>query len=393
MNFQQPTRRHVLQMGGAAATAGLFGAPGLALSADTVKIGVIAPITGLSAILGETLVNCYKLAAETLNAGNGIGGRKVELLIEDSQTSTRGAVDKTRKLIGSDKVDVLMGGLLGLERAGILSVSTKAKKLYFFPTYSHGGVCDPFYVATGQIPNQQIAPAMPYIAQNLGKKIYIMGSDYEWPRSTSAFIQSVADASGCKVVAEDYFPFGTQDFGPAFQKIRDLKPDVIWSMVVGNDAVAAIKQHRSFEIKQSLVAPIDEVFVKDALPGDIANGVYSLQSYFMQIDSAQNKAFVKSFQGRFGAGKAINSISEAAFTGVMLYAAAATQARSTKDEEVLKALGKVEYAAPQGLVRIDPQNNHMLCNSILGQARADGAFNVLKSFGQISPEVKGCKLA
>jgi urea transport system substrate-binding protein len=379
-------------MGGAAATAGILGAPALVLAADTVKIGIVAPITGLSAILGETLVNCYKLAADTINAGNGIGGRKVELIIEDSQTNTRGAVDKTRKLIGSDKVDVIMGGLLGLERAGILSVSSKAKKLYFFPTYSQGGVCDPYYVATGQIPNQQIAPAMPFIAQNLGKKIYIMGSDYEWPRATSAYIQSVAAAHGCTVVAEDYFPFGTQDFGPAFQKIRDLKPDVIWSMVVGNDLVAAVKQHRSFDIKQALIAPIDEVFVKDALPGGLAKDVYSMQSYFMQIDSPENRNFVKAFQGKFGADKAINSISEAAFTGMLLYAAAANKAASTKDDAVLRMLGKVEVAAPQGTVRIDPNNNHMLCNSILGQARADGAFNVLKNFGKISPEVNGCKL-
>lgn len=91
--------------------------------------------------------------------------------------------------------------------------------------------------------------------------------------------------------------------------------------------------------------------------------------------------------------KAVNSISEAAFTGMILYAAAATKAASTKDDAVLRMLGKLEYAAPQGMVAIDPVNNHMLCNSILGQARTDGAFNVLKHYGKIAPVVAGCKLA
>src|SRR5436305_8989419 len=100
-------RRNVLK--GAAAAGAFAGFPGILRAADTVKIGLSIPITGLQAILGETLLNCYKLAADQLNAKNGIAGRKIELIVEDNQTTTKGSVDKARKLIGEDKVAAVMG--------------------------------------------------------------------------------------------------------------------------------------------------------------------------------------------------------------------------------------------------------------------------------------------
>ncbi|TIP96177.1 MAG: ABC transporter substrate-binding protein, partial [Mesorhizobium sp.] len=125
------SRRTVLKSGGAAAAFAMVGAPAILRAADTVKIGLSIPITGLQAILGETLLNCYKLAADDLNAANGIGGRQVELFVEDNQTTTKGSIDKARKLLNEDKVDVIMGTIISPERSATLSVTSRAKKLFF----------------------------------------------------------------------------------------------------------------------------------------------------------------------------------------------------------------------------------------------------------------------
>jgi len=259
-------RRDLLKQGaGAAMLAGTgLSFPGILRAADTVKVGLSIPVTGLQAILGETLMNCYKLAADELNAANGIAGRKVELIVEDNQTTTKGAVDKARKLIGQDKVDVVMGTIISLERSATLSVTSRAKKLFFYPTNFEGGECDRYFVATGPIPMQQVDPMAPWIVESLGKTVYIMGSDYAWPRKMTEAITAALEKAGGKVVGADFYPFGTQDFGPAFQKIKDSKPDIVWSMVVGNDAVTQLKQYRSFDMRQPLIAPLDEVFNKDA---------------------------------------------------------------------------------------------------------------------------------
>lgn len=388
-------RRTILKATAAAGTvAGTgLGFPGILRAADTVKIGLSIPITGLQAILGETLLNCYKLAADQLNEKNGIAGRKIELVVEDNQTTTKGAVDKARKLIGDDKVAAIMGTIISPERSGTLSVTSRAKKLFFYPTNFEGGECNKYFVATGPIPMQQVDPMAPWIAATLGKNIYVMASDYAWPRKMTDAISAAMEKAGGKVVGADYYPFGTQDFGPAFQRIKELKPDVVWSMVVGNDAVTQLKQYRSFDVKQPLIAPLDEVFNKDALPPGIAAGTYAPQPYWMAIDTPTNKAFIQAFRAKFGQEKMVNGIGEAGYNGLNLYALAAEKAGSFDDDKVLAALPSVEFNAPQGLVKIDPTNNHSIVHSYVGQAAADGiGYTIVKDFGVIAPVTPYCKL-
>lgn len=387
------SRRTVLKSGGAAAAFAVVGAPAILRAADTVKVGLSIPITGLQAILGETMINCYKLAVEELNDKNGIAGRRVELIIEDNQTSTKGAVDKARKLVGEDKVDVVMGTVLSLERNATLSVTSKAKKLFFYPTNFEGGVCDRYFVATGPIPMQQVDPMAPWITKTLGKTVYVVGSDYEWPHKMTEAINAALERSGGKVIAADYYPFGTQDFGPAYQRVKSLNPDVCWSMVVGNDAVTQLKQYRSFDIRQPLIAPLDEVFNKDAMPPLIAAGTYAPQPYLMSIDTPENKAFIAGFRKIAGADKMVDSIGEAGYNGLHLYALAAAKADSFEDDKVLAALPSIEFAAPQGTVRIEASNNHCIVNSFVAKAKADGiGYEVVENFGKIAPVTPYCKV-
>jgi urea transport system substrate-binding protein len=99
------SRRNLLKAGGAVALAGtgIASFPAVLRAADTVRIGFHSALTGLETILGETQLNCFKLAVDEINAAGGAGSRKVEYLVEDNQTTTRGAIDKTRKFILEDK--------------------------------------------------------------------------------------------------------------------------------------------------------------------------------------------------------------------------------------------------------------------------------------------------
>ncbi len=389
------SRRSALEAGGAfaALAATGVGLPGIARASDTVRIGLTIPITGLQAILGQTLLNCYQLAAEELNGKNGVAGRKIELVVEDNQTTTKGSVDKARKLLGQDKVDVIMGGIISVERAATLSVTAKAKKLYFYPTFFEGGECNRYLVATGAIPTQQVDPVAPWVVENLGKSIYIVGSDYSWPRKMTDAITAAVGKAGGRVAAADFYPFGTQDFGPAFQRIKDLKPDVVWAMVVGNDAIGFLKQYRSFDVRQPMVGPADEVINFAALPRGLAAGTYAPQSYWMAIDTPANKAFIKNFRNRFGQDRMLNSIGEAAYNSMYLYALAAEKAGSLDDDKVVTALPTVEFDAPQGPVHINASNNCCVLNSFMGKCAEDGwRYDVVKSFGRIAPVTPDCSL-
>ena len=112
--------------------------PAILKAADTVKIGFLTALTGLETILGETQQRCFEIAVDDINAAGGAGGRELTYIVEDDQTTTKGAIDKARKLIGQDKVDVIVGMIASLERQAALSVTSPAKQLLIYTTYYEG---------------------------------------------------------------------------------------------------------------------------------------------------------------------------------------------------------------------------------------------------------------
>jgi len=369
-----------------------IGAPCILKAADKVKIGFLSALTGLETILGETQLNCFKLAVDEINAAGGAGGREIEYIVEDDQTTTKGAIEKARKLISQDEVDVIIGLIASLEHVAARSVTTPGKQLLIYTTYYEGGVCEKYFVATGQVPNQQIEPMTAWLTKNVGKTVYVLGSDYIWPRKSTEAVQAAFEANGGQMVGAEFFPFGTQDFGPALEKVKAAKPDMVWIMVAGADGVTALKQYRSFGMAPQLVSNgLDEIY-SFAHP-DLTEGAISNQAYFMGLDTPKNKSFIASYQKTFGADKPINAIGEAAYDAAWLYALAVAKAGSTEDEKVIEALGQVEFEAPQGHVNISPATNHMVCNSILARGKADGSWETIENFGQIQPSIPGCKLA
>lgn len=387
------SRRTALKvLGAAAATTSTLGFPALLRAQDTVKIGFLTALTGLETILGETQLNCFKLAVDEINAQGGAGSRKVEFLVEDDQTTTKGCIEKARKLVFQDKVNAIIGLIASLEHVATRSVTTPAKKLLIYTTYYEGEVCEKYFAATGQVPNQQIDPMTAWLTKNVGKTVYVLGSDYIWPRRSAVAIQKAFEKNGGKVLGVEFFPFGTQDFGPALNKVKAANPDMVWVMVAGADGVTVLKQYRSFDLKPQLVSNgLDEIY-SFAHP-DLAAGSISNMAYFMGVNTPRNQKFVAAYRAKFGQQKPVNAIGEAAYDAAWLYALAVTKAGSTQDDKVIAALGKVELDAPQGRVTMSPKNNQMLCNSIVARARNDGNWEVLQHYGQIQPDVPGCNLA
>ena len=80
---------------------------------------------------------------------------------------------------------MIVGMIASLERVAAKSVTIPAKKLVIYTTYYEGGECDKYLVCTGQVPNQQIDPMVPWLIKNMGKTVYVMGSDYIWPRGST----------------------------------------------------------------------------------------------------------------------------------------------------------------------------------------------------------------
>jgi len=384
------SRRNFIASTAAASATVAF--PGILHAADTIKIGFCTAMTGLQTILGETQFNCFKLAVDEINAAGGIDGRQLTYVSEDNATTTRGSIQKTRKLIAQDKVEAIFGMITSLERQAALTVSAPAKKLLFYPTYYEGGECNRYLFCTGQIPNQAVDNFYPWLVKNTGKSVYILGSDYVWPQKTADTIAAAAAKAGAEVKGREFFPFGIQDFGPILDRVRAANPDMVWCLFAGADAVSFIKQYAGYGLKAKLVSNgIDEIFTA-GVSGREVEGIIVNQSYFSTLETPASQSFMQRYRAAFGADKTVNAIGESAYTAVWLYAKAVAAAKTTETEKVIAALSQVEFASPEGTVRIDAKNHHMHTASIVGRCRADTTFEILENFGTVAPEVTGCSL-
>ena len=389
------TRRSAIKKigGGVALSASaMIGFPAVIRAQEPVKVGFVTALTGIEAILGVPQLNMFEMAAEEINEAGGINGRKLEYIVEDTQTSTQVTVEKMRKVIFRDRVDAVMGLIATTELAAAQTVTEPARKLLFFPIYYPGAECWPYTIFVGQVAEQQIVPLMPDLVEKWPRQ-YVMGSDFSWGQRSSKVIAAELNKLGGEFLGTDFYPFGIQDLGPAYQKAKQVNPDAIWLFFGGSDQVTAVQQYHDFGMEAQRISDgWDEVFLT-SMPPEPQVGIISSQSYYDVLDNPINKGFVARYRKKFGEDKRINATMEDAYISVHLYTRAVAKAGTTDTDAVLKALPQIEFDAPQGIaVKVLAINNHTRLSSIMAQVNETGNFDILKHYGAIDPIVPGCDL-
>jgi urea transport system substrate-binding protein len=363
---------------------------------EPVKIGALVPLTGVVGILGPPMQNNARLAVEDLKAAGGILGRPIQITVEDTASDPDTAVEKARKLIQQDQVDVIVGVLTSAERWAVaLSVTAPAKQIYINPTYYEGGICDRYFFNVGALPNQQIDPFIPWLMQNKGvSTFYLGGSDYAWPRGSFDAAKAAIAAAGGKVVGEEYSPLGTSDFSATLRRVQSEKPDVMYPLYAGSDGITFMKQFVDFGLHKDIQAASTAFseLVIDAFPAEESTGWVASFEYFMTIDTSENQDFVQRYQQRFGSDAIMDSIGQGMYTSVNLYANGAEKAGSLDKEAVVDAMVQAEFDDPKGTIHMDePTHAAYLSDYIAEIAAPSGGpgwqrFDIVQTFADIQPK-------
>jgi urea transport system substrate-binding protein len=375
---------------GAASGAAVLGHPAvLRASKHPVKMGILTSLTGVHAIFGETMLHCAQYAQKELNEKGGVEGRKLELVIEDDETDPKVGIEKARKLIKRERVDVIVGAISSAMRNAVGTVTTKERTVYVYPTYYEGGYCHEGVFITGAIPNQQVERFVPWVMENVGKTFYIAGSDYIWPKETAKVVRGLVEKAGGTVMGEEYFPWNTADFSSLVNRVAGAKPAVMYSLLIGSDSVTFLKQFHNFGLKKTTRICTSGVAEKEAAGlGEAGVGLVSSQSYFMSLDTPRNKEFVEGFRRMFPNERLIDSIAEGMYNGVHVAALALGKARSADWVALNKAFPGIRFKAPQGDIWM-ADNRHAALNSIIAECANDkGEFKIIKNFGVTPPQVK-----
>ncbi|HZT28575.1 MAG TPA: urea ABC transporter substrate-binding protein [Bryobacteraceae bacterium] len=377
--------RKTVKLGAGAAAANFLPELGYnlmprALGAEPVKVGILHSLSGTMAISETSLRDVELMAIEEINAKGGVLGRKVEAVVEDGASDWPTFAEKSRKLLQRDRVCSVFGCWTSASRKAVLPVFERLNGLLWYPVQYEGNECSHNVFYTGAAPNQQIGPAVTWLLKNRGKKFYLLGSDYVFPRTANLIIKAQLKAEGGQLVGEEYTPLGHMEYSTVVNKIRAARPDVVFSTINGDSNVAFYKQLRNAGITAHDMAVMAVSVAEDELRGiggGVAEGHYAAWNYFETVNTPQNKLFVDKFKSRFGKNRVTDDPIEAAYFQVHLWAQAVQKAGATTVDAIRKgALGQ-EFQAPEGLVRIDPKNQHTWKTVRIGQIRSDGQFNVV----------------
>ena len=357
-------------------------ATGLAQAQSSgIKVGLLHSLSGEMAAIEAPVADAERLAIEDINAAGGVLGQPLVPVVEDGASDWPTFAEKAEKLIDQHQVAVIFGGLTTASRKAMLPVVQAKHHLLWYPGAYEGQECSQHIFYAGATANQQIEPALNWMLGNRGKTFFLLSAN---DRTTHDIAKALLRAKQGKVAGEAFIPFSNRvsaDMAPALEDIQQAMPEggIIFNSLAG-------RHNRTFfeALKSSGLSPyqylVMSVRMTEAdifhMGAEWARGHYAAWSYFQTVESPENEKWVAHFQNKYGPDRVVSAPMASAYTMVHLWAQAVEQAQTTDPAAVRAATYGQQFRAPQGPVSV--QANHHLTQTIrVGQARADGLFDIL----------------
>ena len=356
------------------------------------KVGFVVPLTGPIAPEGEAMRRGLELGLAKLNAAGGIGGRPVELLVQDNQSQPALAAQLARKFIQQEQVDMIVGTVTFDEMTAVRSIAELSGTPFVTleaGMYAAAGTpsltCGSSMIILGETVAQLLSPTIPYMTERFGKKWAFVGSDYQFPRDYTSYGKQKLSEAGGTVVAEEYAPLGTADWSSIVSKLKAAEPEVILSSVVGGDAIAFIKAAESLSLlQQTKVTGISLQPEFYPAMGSAIDGQISIARYSPEIATAGNDEFKAAYVAAHGEGP-IPSISSTAYDCWGYIKAAVERAGSFQPGEVVSAFDGVEASSILSAtqLRIKPGARDIDYPMYVCEVMPGGTWKILQEAGVV----------
>lgn len=360
-------------------------------SEETIKIGVLLSTTGDFSISETPMRNSAEMAINEINEAGGINGQKIEAIYCDYGSDPTMAAEKAQELILQDEVCAIVGTNSSSTRLAVEPIIEQYNNLLVYNTFYEGETPSDNVLYTNTVPSQQVDGFLPYITENLGTKIFFVGSDYEFPRNAINYAKEQLADLGAEVVGEEYAPMGTTDFSSIVNKIKEANPDVIFSVVAGNDSVAFYSDCSQYGINME-ETPICSLACHEGTVkgiGEAAIGSYACFNYFNTLETDASKEFVNKYIELYGTDTTVNNGAESTYAGVYMLAAAIEKAGSTEPAEIIAAAANLEVACPAGTIKMDAANHHAWLPVYIGKVNENLTFDIIsESDGLVEPVIE-----
>jgi branched-chain amino acid transport system substrate-binding protein len=364
---------------------GLFFALGVSTQAfaeEPIKIGVVTPLSGTYAGIGQPVRWGLELAAHEINDAGGVSGRKLVLLFEDEEANPAVAVQKAERLFQVEHVDFLTGMVNSGSTLAVGQLGERNDKLVSttvsFADSITADKCSPNVFRVNARAEQQSNALTSWIGKDKpGAKVFAIGPDYEMGRSSVAAFKAGAAKNKIETVGEVFAPLDSKDYSQYFGQIRASRPNLIYTSVAGNDTVRLLNQLEEF----GLLRGVDIVGASGTITsqnlaaiGAAAEGYVTGTGYSPKIETPENKKFVEAFRAMY---KTDPDLFAADSYGLLYaYKSAVEKAGSTETDKVRAALRGLSWSTPQGQKTIRAGDNQAVQQMYIVKIKG-GQFDVV----------------
>jgi branched-chain amino acid transport system substrate-binding protein len=369
---------------------------GAASAQETIKVGLILPMTGPFASTGRQIEAAAKLYMQ--QKGDTVAGKKVQLIVKDDTGTADVTKRLAQELIVNDKIAVMAGfGLTPLALAPApLATQAKVPAVVMAAATATITEASPYIVRTSFTLPQATVPMADWAAQNGIKKVATLVSDYGPGIDAEKAFTSAFTAKGGQV-ENLWVPLANPDFSPFLQKVADAKPDALFVFVPSGIGAQFMKQFVERGLDKSgikLIGPGD-VTDDDLLNnmGDVALGAITTQHYSAAHDSPENKAFVEAFK-KANNGMRPNFMAVGGYDGMHLIYEGLKKTNGAGGQALIDAMKGMSWTSPRGPVSIDPQTRDIIQNIYVRKVeRKDGElYNVeFATIPNVKDPVKAAK--
>jgi ABC-type branched-subunit amino acid transport system substrate-binding protein len=324
-------------------------------AATGARIGVVTSLSGSGSLFAAAVGNVARLAVDEINADGGVSGRPIELLLADDATDPGTGVLEAHRLVraGCDTI------FLTTTSATYQAVSAALEGhdvLVVQSNMNEGGGESRLRIRLGERPHTQLAVAAePLMRSAGGRRWFLAGNNYVWPRSVNAVARAVLPDRGAILVGERYAPLGTRDFTSIIEEIIARGADIVLNTFVGADGAAFERQCHAMGLRDRTVSlgPAMDEATLERIGERAAQGIFGVSGYFQHLQTESNGTFLQRYRATFGRwAPPLSTQSESLFEAIQVWATAVRRVGGTEPMRVADEIRLGRYEVPRGTIEL-----------------------------------------
>lgn len=345
------------------------------------RIGILYSRSGATSVTESAHFFGTTLAIEEINALGGVLDRQLVPTAYDPKGDSAEYRRLASRMLIDDEINVIFGCSRSSSRKAVLPVIERNNALLWYCSFYEGFEYSPNVIYTGAVPNQNSVQLAAYLLQNKGKRFFLVGADYIYPRESNRVMRDVVEQHGGEILDEIYLPVeaGKAELEDVLHDIKAVQPDVVFSTLVGESARLFYTLYREHGLDPSRI-PIASLSMAEEeirlIGPELCAGHITAATYFGSLKNESNERFVGLWRERFG-DRPTSTWSEMAYTQVHLFARALQRTGSLDRRKLVEAVRAVKFESPEGPITVDAENNHCVLTPRIGVCRSDGQFDVV----------------